>query len=144
MLISRGDATPGERCNMTQIIPCLQYRDGHGAIAWLERAFGFVKHVAYDGEDGQVAHAELRLGEAFIMLGSNENPVFNWKSPRDAGYVTQSVYIVVEDPDALCRRAREAGAEIVRNLEDTDYGSREFSARDPEGHLWHFGTYAPG
>jgi uncharacterized glyoxalase superfamily protein PhnB len=129
---------------MPQMIPCLHYRDGHAAIDWLGRAFGFEKHAAYDGEDGTLVHAELKLGEAFVMLGSNADPVFNWKSPDDAGCVTQSTYVVVDDPDALHDRARTAGAEIVRNLTDTDYGSREFSARDPEGHLWHFGTYAPG
>lgn len=127
----------------TQIIPCLRYRDGHAAIDWLCRAFGFEKHACYDGPGGTVAHAELKLGPSFVMLGSNANPAFNWKSPSDAGCVTQSVYIVVDDADAHHARAKAAGAEIVRELNDTDYGSREYSARDPEGHLWHFGTYRP-
>ena len=58
--------------------------------------------------------------------------------------MTQSVYVVVEDTDAHHARAKAAGAEIVRELQETDYGSREYSARDSEGHLWHFGTYRPG
>jgi uncharacterized glyoxalase superfamily protein PhnB len=53
------------------------------------------------------------------------------------------LYVYVEDLDAHCRRAKATGAEIVRDLEDTPYGSREYSARDPEGHLWSFGTYRP-
>jgi uncharacterized glyoxalase superfamily protein PhnB len=53
------------------------------------------------------------------------------------------VYVAVEDPDGHCKRARAARAEITREPEDTDYGSREYSARDPEGHHWHFGTYRP-
>lgn len=129
---------------MPQMIPCLHYRDGHAALEWLCRAFGFEKHAAYDAQDGTLVHAELRLGDEFIMMGSNVNPDFNWKSPRDAGCITQSIYIVIDDPDSLHERARDAGAEIVRGITETEYGSREFSARDPEGHLWHFGTYAPG
>jgi len=125
------------------IIPCLQYRDGHAAIDWLCRAFGFEKHVAYDGPGGTISHAELKLGSAFIMLGSHPNEAFRWKSPLDADGVTQSIYIVVDDADGHFARAKAAGAEIVRGLSDTDYGSREYSARDPEGHLWHFGTYRP-
>ncbi len=53
------------------------------------------------------------------------------------------LYLVVEDPDRHFRRAVEAGAEVVRPLEDTDYGSRGYTARDPEGNLWSFGTYQP-
>jgi uncharacterized glyoxalase superfamily protein PhnB len=50
-------------------------------------------------------------------------------------------YVVTDDPDGLFARAVAAGAEVLRPLEDTDYGSREFAVRDPEGNLWSFGTY---
>lgn len=128
---------------MTAIIPCLHYRDGPAAVDWLCRAFGFEAHSVHETPDGKIAHAELRLGGSFIMLGSIENPAFDWKIPGEVGFVTQSIYISVDDPDAHHDRAEDAGAEIVRALADTDYGSREYSARDPEGHLWHFGTYRP-
>ena len=124
-------------------IPCLQYRDAHKAIDWLSRAFGFEQHALHEGSGGTVAHAEIRLGPAFVMLGSNNNSQFNWKTPLDAGCVTQSVYVVLDDVDAHYARAKAAGAEMVRDLHTTDYGSRDYSARDPEGHLWHFGTYRP-
>jgi uncharacterized glyoxalase superfamily protein PhnB len=52
--------------------------------------------------------------------------------------------VVVADLDAHCARARRAGARIVREPVDTDYGSRDYAARDPEGNLWSFGTYRPG
>jgi uncharacterized glyoxalase superfamily protein PhnB len=65
------------------------------------------------------------------------------KSPRELGGVTQSIYIYLPDIDTLYERAKAAGAEMVIELKNTDYGSREFSARDPEGQLWHFGTYLP-
>ena len=69
------------------MIPCLQYRDGHAAIEWLCRAFGLEKHAVHDGPDGTVTHAELRLGSAFVMLGSNtdRSDKFNLKSPLDSG-----------------------------------------------------------
>jgi uncharacterized glyoxalase superfamily protein PhnB len=127
----------------TCIIPCLQYRDARKAIDWLCHAFGFEQHALHDGPGGTVAHAEIKLGPAFVMLGSNNNAQFNWKSPLDAGCVTQSIYIVLDNVDVHYARAKAAGAEIVRDLHTTDYGSRDYSARDPEGHLWHFGTYRP-
>jgi len=129
---------------MTNVVPCLRYRDAPAAIEWLGRAFGFETHLVVPGPDGGIAHAELRLGRGVIMLGSVRDDGFNWQPPQKGGPVTQSVYAVVEDADAHHRRAKAAGAEIVRDLQDTDYGSREYSARDPEGHLWHFGTYRPG
>ena len=129
---------------LASIVPCLRYRDAPAAIEWLQRAFGSEKHFVVPGPEGGIAHAELRLGDGFIMLGSARDDAFDWRPPGRRGPVTQSVYIVVGDADAHCERARTAGAEIVRALEDTDYGSREFSARDLEGHLWHFGTYRPG
>jgi uncharacterized glyoxalase superfamily protein PhnB len=129
---------------VVNIVPCLRYRDAPAAIEWLEKAFGFEKHFIVPNPEGGIAHAELRLGNGFVMLGSARNDEFNWQPPQRGGQVTQSVYVVVEDVDAHRDRARAAGVEIVRDLQDTDYGSREYSARDLEGHLWHFGTYRPG
>ena len=120
------------------IFPALRYRDARAAIDWLGRAFGFEPRMVVDGEGGAVAHAELVLGRAMIMLGSVRED--NEHMPPPGGAAT---YVVVEDPAAVHERARGAGAEIVRELNDTDYGSREFSARDPEGNHWSFGTYQP-
>jgi uncharacterized glyoxalase superfamily protein PhnB len=119
--------------------PVLKYDDARAAMEFLERAFGFEVHASYDGENGGVAHAELRLAGQYVMLGStNEGEErFNQGAGR------QSLYVVVDDPDALHDRAKEAGAAIEREPTDQDYGSREFTARDPEGNLWSFGTYRP-
>jgi uncharacterized glyoxalase superfamily protein PhnB len=120
------------------------YRDATGAIAWLGRAFGFEPVLVVPGPEGTIAHAELRLGEGIIMLGSFKPNNLGMQCPREVGGVTQSLYIATEAVEALYQRAVEAGAEVVNELRDTDYGSREFSVRDPEGHLWHVGTYRPG
>jgi len=120
------------------VIPALKYRDAPAAIAFLARAFRFAERLAVPGPDGSVAHAELRVGAGTVMLGSRR------PDPADPWAEAEGVYVVVDDPDAHCARARAAGAEIAREPQDTPYGSREYTARDPEGRLWSFGTYRPG
>jgi uncharacterized glyoxalase superfamily protein PhnB len=125
---------------MQNIYPVLKYQDARAAIDFLEKAFGLERHAVYDGENGGVAHAELSFGSEMVMLGSSAEgrELFN----QAAG--SYSLYLVVDDPDAHHDRAKEAGAEIVLGLKDEDYGSRGYTARDPEGNLWSFGTYRPG
>ena len=122
---------------MCDVFPGLRYQDPHGAVEWLCSAFGFERHAVHENESGDVVHAELRHGESVIMLGPSRDDAFG---PR----VGQGwVYVVLAEPDVHYRRAVDAGAEIVMELTDTDYGSRDYSARDPEGNLWSFGTYRP-
>lgn len=131
----------------SRIIPTLRYRDAQTAIDWLCSAFGFERHLVVPGENDLIAHAQLTLpGGGMIMLGSARGDDFGSmqrppKTPDSA--VTQSPYIIVEDVDAHCERAREAGANIVSEPEDQDYGGRVYACRDPEGHLWNFGSYDP-
>jgi uncharacterized glyoxalase superfamily protein PhnB len=115
----------------------LRYRDARAAIDWLCDAFGFERHAVHEGDGGDIVHAELRHGDGFVMLGTARDDVFGERIGQGWAYV------VVDDPDAHHARAVEAGAEIVVGLTDTGYGSRDYSARDPEGNLWSFGTYAP-
>ena len=121
----------------TIIWPTFRYRDAPAAIRFLKEAFGFEEVAVYPGEtDDAVAHAELRWpGGGGIMLGSHRDDDPGWLP--GAG----SVYIVTQDVDALHDRAQRAGAKIVRPLRNEDYGSRGFTARDPEGAIWSFGTY---
>jgi uncharacterized glyoxalase superfamily protein PhnB len=113
------------------IFPSIGYRDQNAAIDFLTRAFGFEEHVFYRNPDGSIAHAELRYGPS-IMFVSTADP--------GRGHL----YVAVEDADAHCERARNAGATIDKEPYDTDYGSRDYRARDPEGNAWLFGTYRPG
>jgi uncharacterized glyoxalase superfamily protein PhnB len=113
------------------IFPALRYRDADAALAWLRDAFGFEEKATHRGEDGVIHHAEVRLGAGLVMFGQQRDDV------------TRSIYATVDDPDAHYQRAKAAGAEIVRELTDTDYGSREYSARDLDGNLWSFGSYDP-
>ncbi|MDQ3381055.1 MAG: VOC family protein [Actinomycetota bacterium] len=114
------------------IYPFMRFADANAALEWLSRAFGFDENVVY--RNGNVIqHAEVALGPGIVMLGQGD--------PKDP--TSQGVYVAVEDVDAHYERAKAAGAEIIREIEDTDYESREYTARDPEGHVWSFGTYHP-
>lgn len=131
------------------VIPGLRYRDATKAIDWLCRAFGFEKHLVVPGEEeGSIAHAQLTFGKGMIMLGSAGRHGGGYdelvKPPAEAGGIcTQGLYLVVEDADAHLARARAAGAEIVLDISDKDYGGRDYTCRDLEGHVWTFGTYDP-
>lgn len=130
------------------VIPCLRYRNAPAAIEWLCATFGFDKQAVYSNPDGTIAHAQLTFGNGMIMLGSADAKASEWgkwiKQPDEIGGAeTQSAYLVVADADVLYARAKAAGAEIVVDIKDEDYGGRGFSCRDLEGHLWNFGTYDP-
>lgn len=128
------------------VIPALRYRDAPAAIEWLCSVLGFTRHAVYEGAGGEINHAELALGGGMIMLGSmkEDEQGRRFKSPAELGGAeTSSAYIVVPDADAVYARAQAAGATIVRPLQQMDYGSREFTVNDPEGHSWSVGTYNP-
>lgn len=127
------------------IIPTMRYADAAKMVPWLCDAFGFERHLVVEDGAGGIAHAQLTLGEAMIMLGSAREDAFGrlQSTPAKLGGTTQSPYLVVDEVDAICERARRAGAEIVIEPKDEDYGGRGFSCRDPEGHLWNFGSYDP-
>jgi uncharacterized glyoxalase superfamily protein PhnB len=132
---------------VSTIIPCFRYRDAPAAIEWLCRAFGFEKQAVYEGPGGTIAHAQLTFGNGMIMLGSASNEG-EWGKlmvdPRDVGdRETQAPYVIVADADAVYAAARAAGAEILLDIKDEDYGGRGFTCRDLEGHVWTFGAYDP-
>ena len=130
----------------TTVIPTLRYRDAPAAIEWLCEAFGFEKHLVVPGESETIAHAQLVFGNGMIMLGSALDREFDklQKPPSALGSVpSQSPYIILEDADKHYARAVAAGAEIVMDIKDEDHGGRGYSCRDPEGHIWNFGTYDP-
>ncbi|HMB07071.1 MAG TPA: VOC family protein [Isosphaeraceae bacterium] len=130
------------------VIPCLRYRNAPAAIEWLCKTFGFEKQLVVPNEDGTIVHAQLTFGNGMIMLGSVLKVETEFgrlmKQPDEIGGAeTQSAYVVVSDADVAYQRAKAAGAEIVIEIKDEDYGGRVFSCRDLEGRLWNFGTYDP-
>ncbi|MCP3801497.1 glyoxalase [Allokutzneria sp. A3M-2-11 16] len=114
------------------VFPSLRYRDAAAAIPWLVSTFGLAERAVYADADGVVRRAELGWTDNIIMIGTSERGT-------GAGWL----YLSVANPDAHFARAVAAGARVVRELADTEHGSREYTARDLEGNLWSFGTYLP-
>ena len=125
------------------------YDDAARAIDWLCRAFGFDVRLKVEGEGGRIEHSELIYGEGLIMVaqaGANaRRPGLTYPtSPQSVGgRNTQSLMLFVDDVEAHCARAREAGATIFAEPEVHDYGAeywsdRSYGAVDPEGHHWWF------
>ncbi|MES0028113.1 VOC family protein [Mesorhizobium sp. M0040] len=111
-------------------------------IDWLCEAFGFSVRARH-GEGDVVHHAELAFGSSIIMLGTARDDAYGKMVGAPGSGGGKSIYIAVADADAAYARAKTAGAEILEELTDRDYGSREFICRDPEGNVWSFGTYWP-
>ena len=138
--------TCAKQCKST-VIPGLRYRNAKAMIEWLVEAFGFEKQAIYEGPNGVVMHAQLIFGNGMIMIGSVDNGTPSsklLKQPDEIGGAeTQTPYLVVADIDALYAGAKAAGAKMVMDLEEKEYGGKAFSCVDPEGHVWHVGTYDP-
>ena len=134
------------KTNGSHIIPTMRYKDAPKAIDWLCKAFGFERHLVVPGENGTIGHAQLSFGNAMIMLGSeNESDYGKWLStPKDIkGLNTQAPYVIVEQIDEHYKKAVQEGVEIIVDIKDEDYGGRAYTCRDPEGHIWNFGSYNP-
>jgi len=135
----------------TSIIPYLGYKDAPKAIEWLCSVFGFEKHLVVPGDNGVIVHAELKLDKVMIMLGSadhNKESEFSkyLKHPSDTGGCeTQTPYIIMEDSylDDHFAKAKAGRAKIIIELRAEEYGGRNYSCADLEGHLWSFGSYDP-
>ncbi len=124
---------------MQRIIPYLYYEDGAAALEFLSKAFGFQERMKIARGDGSLMHAEAGFQDNVVMVGT---PVEEDGTPKPtSGSVRHSsVMCYVDDVDAHYARAKAAGATIVQELADQDYGSRMYSAADAEGHVWHFAT----
>jgi uncharacterized glyoxalase superfamily protein PhnB len=128
------------------IIPCMRYRDAHAAIEWLCKAFGFEKHAVYEDDHGRVVHAQLVYGLGMVMLSDTTPDGFgqHMAQPDDIqGRETQCAAVTVTDCKAHYEHAKAAGAEIIDEYAEKEYGGAGYGCRDLEGHLWWFGSYDP-
>jgi PhnB protein len=121
-----------------RITPYLYYEDCAAALDCLSKAFGFTEEVRIPGPDGKVGHAEMRLADGVIMMGT---PGPDYQNPSRHGKVSQLVYVYVDDVDEHYEQAKGAGAKIVSELQDAFYGDRNYMAEDPQGHQWSFATH---
>lgn len=128
------------------MIPCMRYRDAHAAIDWLCKAFGFEKHGVYEDDQGRVMHAQLVYGAGMVMLSQTTADSFgkHMAQPDEIqGRETQCVAVTVTDCKAHYERAKAAGAVIIDEYAEKEYGGAGYGCRDPQGHLWWFGSYDP-
>ncbi len=118
------------------LLPHVVYQNLAEAIEWLSKTFGFVEHYRY-GEP--ISGAQVHLGDAWIMV-RQARP--GCASPAQLGYGTQSLSIFVDDVDAHFRRTKSAGAKIVEDLHQTEYGELQYGVEDLDGHHWLFSRHA--
>ena len=134
------------KASTSTIVSAMRYRNPAKMIDWLCDAFGFTRHGVYHDDNGAVVHAQLTYGNGMIMLGPNTEGEWSkhFAQPDEiAGRETQTCCVTVTDCDAHHAQAVAAGAEIIDPLAEKPYGGKGYGARDPEGHLWWFGSYDP-
>jgi uncharacterized glyoxalase superfamily protein PhnB len=131
---------------VSSLAAALRYRDVAAASDWPCAAFGFHKHLVATSETGMVDYAQLIFGDAMLMLAPVRDFALDkyMKQPDEIGGAeTQSCYLVVSDADAHYASGEGPGAKIILDIQDDEIGGRSYSCRDPEGHIWSFGTYDP-
>lgn len=121
-------------------IPYLSCRRAAEALDFYQRAFGAEEKMRMATPDGRVAHAEIKIGDAMIML-ADEFPEMGFRSPQSLGGSPVGIHIYVQDVDALTHQAIDAGATVIRPVADQFYGDRSVTLEDPYGHRWFFATH---
>ncbi|MGH8128251.1 MAG: VOC family protein [Gammaproteobacteria bacterium] len=125
-----------------RLYPTLRCRNAETMITWLKDVLGFTEYVVYRA-DGMILHAELAFGSSMVMLDQARDSEYGKLVDDSNQPKTDAIYVAVDDADALYAKVKASGVKIEMELYDTDYGSRDFACRDPEGNLWCFGTYWP-
>jgi PhnB protein len=118
------------------VTPYLYYRDVAAALDWLAKAFGWREKMRAAGPDGRPFHAEMAVGSDGVILMGCPGP--HYQNPKQLGHVTQSLYVRIDDVDALFARAIEVGAAAIEQPADQEYGDRRCALEDCEGHYWYF------
>jgi PhnB protein len=122
------------------VIPYLTVDDGKGAIEFYKRAFGATERSSMPAPDGRIAHAELQIGDALIML-SDPFPQFASRTPKELEGTTVVLFLYADDVDAVVQKAAEAGATVTMEPEDQFWGDRLGQVTDPFGHVWQIATH---
>jgi len=120
------------------ILPHITYQNVADALVWLKKTFGFTEHYRYGESDDRVEGAQMRLGDAWIMLNSVRP---GRASPAQLGSQTQSLTVFVANVDAHFEHTKSTGAKILEELHETAYGERQYGAEDLEGHRWLFSQH---
>jgi len=121
------------------VTPYLIVHDAPAAIEFYEKAYGATELLRLPTPDGKLMHAEILVGDSVVML-ADEQPENGFKSPRTLGGTASSILLYVEDVDHRFEQALDAGAKVLRKVEDKFYGDRSGTLEDPFGHLWTLAT----
>jgi PhnB protein len=122
------------------ISPSLAVDNAAEAIEFYKRAFGAQERMRMDGPGGSIAHAELQVGDAIVML-SDPFPQASTKPPKELGGTSVTMFMYVDDVDAFVQRAVDAGATVTMPVDDMFWGDRFGSVTDPYGHSWSIATH---
>jgi PhnB protein len=122
------------------VTPYLAVDDAAEAIEYYKKAFGAKERVRMDTPDGKIGHAELEIGDSLVML-SDPFPQASTRSPKELGGTSVSVFMYVEDVDAVVKQAVGTGATITMEVVDQFWGDRFGSIKDPFGHSWGIATH---
>ena len=122
------------------VTPYLAVGDAAEAIEYYKKAFGAKERVRMEAPGGTIGHAELEIGDSLVML-SDALPQFSTRPPKELGGTSVSVFMYVEDVDAIVKQAVDAGATITMEVADQFWGDRFGSVQDPFGHLWSIATH---
>jgi PhnB protein len=133
---SKVKAIPEDQQTVT---PYLAIKDATAAIEFYEKAFGATVVMRLVEPSGRIAHAEIQIGKAIIML-CDEYPELDHLGPQSRGGSTVGLHLLVEDVDAFFSRAVAAGATTVNPVKDEFYGERTCKLSDPFGHVWFVAT----
>jgi PhnB protein len=122
------------------VTPYLSVNDAAAAIEFYKKGFGATELMRLPGPDGKLGHAEIRIGDALVML-ADEFPEYGNLSPRTLGGSTVRLHMYVEDVDAFFEKALAAGAKVLIPIADQFYGDRSGRLEDPFGHVWLVSTH---
>jgi PhnB protein len=120
--------------------PYLAVDNAAKAIEYYKKAFGANERVRMNTPDGKIGHAELEIGDSLIML-ADPFPQATTRSPKELGGTSASVFMYVEDVDAVVKRAVDQGATVTMEVADQFWGDRFGSVTDPFGHSWSIATH---
>lgn len=123
------------------VTPYLMIQGAAEAIEFYKRAFGATEMFRLVAPDGKIGHAEVRIGESPIMLADDCGGEGSFRNPKSIDGTSIGLHVYVEDVDAQFARAVEAGAEVVKPVQDQFYGDRSGTLRDPFGHVWFLATH---
>jgi PhnB protein len=122
------------------VTPYLAVDDAAEAIEYYKKAFGAKERGRMEAPEGKIGHAELEIGDSIVML-SDPFPQMTTRTPKELGGTSASVFMYVEDVDAVVKQAVDAGATITMEIADQFWGDRYGSVTDPFGHLWSIATH---